>query len=286
MAWIRAGNALLDKEQIEQGEVLFLKGEKLKTKEAEYLYEQIKKEASGKRIPQVNSYYYKYYYWLRELEGLDPKHPWIWYTRGNVLKALQEAAKRGWSLGRLDEIPRLRSVLSSLNPVDELEKFMARFYLSLLDLEQKKMAEAVRQLDELLKEKPNFFPGLLVAERLLNDNALPEEKRGRWANVKAKLNLFNMEEVPIGAWNSIGQPNPQGATNFQAIYRNSRPAIRIALHMPREAYGWKIFLDDIFVAARINATRPLNLNLPITLEPGEHQLSIKVINNPSKEKDR
>lgn len=271
LAWISAGETLIESNQIELGEAIYLKGEQLKIKETDYLYEQIKKRGAGKPDRQVDR-------WLQELNLLDPDHPGLCYARRDILKALQQTLKRGWAFSRLDEIPRLRSGLSTLNPANDRERFMVQFYLSLLDLAQNNVSDAARRLDGVLKEKPNFFPALLAREPLLKQEAFTEEKGARWTNINAKLSLFSMAEIPGDVWISMGQPGKPGLKTYRATFRNSQPASIITLRTPIEAYGWKIFLEDNFIAARISGPRSISLSFPKPLEPGEHQLTIKNFN--------
>jgi O-antigen ligase len=270
LAWIRAGETLLERGQTIQGEALYLIGEDLKAAGTEALSGRLKKALQDKERPQMEK--------LRnELVKLDPTHPLGYYSRGDILKACSEALKRGWPLSRLDDIDRLRLVLAQSNPANEDERFRVRYYLALLDLQVKNYKESARRLDLLLNEKPNFYPALLTRLQILNkENQTPEEKILQ-EKIQKRIALFSMEEIPAGAWVATGSKDEDKKKSYRVALRNEKPLSGLKLSTPTEVGKWMIIVDDRFVGFRETAGKTLTLSLPTPLFPGEHQVIFRPI---------
>jgi O-antigen ligase/tetratricopeptide (TPR) repeat protein len=268
LAWISAGETLLDRNQLTLGETIYLKGEQLKIKETEVLIIRIKNQLHGKRGLQLENL-------KRELIDLDPDHPLIWYVRGDILRACEQAHKRGWPLGRLDEITRLRSILKSLKPGNDSDRMMPRFYLALLDLEEKSYKEAAGRLDMVLEEKPNFYSALLAWEQTADQLSKTEDGKIFLQKIQKKITLFSMEEIPSGAWVATGRPEENEQKSYRAVLRNQRPLSELKIAAPVEAERWTVVVDGRFVAAREIQERVQTINLQDPIVPGEHQVIIK-----------
>jgi O-antigen ligase len=277
LAWIRAGETLLERGQTIQGEALYLKGEALKAAETEAFSGRLKKALQDKERLQIEK--------LRtELVKLDPDNPWVYYSRGDILKACSEALKRGWPLSRLDDITRLRSILAQLNPANEDDRFRGRYYLALLDLEGKNYKEAARRIDLLLDEKPNFYPALLARLQILNKKNQTTEEKILQEKIQKRIALFSMEEIPAGAWAATGSKDEDKQKSFRAVLRNEKPLTELKLSTPAEANRLLIFVGDRFVGVREPAEKTLKISLPAPLFPGEHQVAMRYIQDfPIKE---
>jgi tetratricopeptide (TPR) repeat protein len=267
-AWISAGETLLNRNQLTLGETIYLKGEQLKVKETEALIVRIKNQLHEKRRTQLENL-------IRELIDLDPDHPLIGYVRGDILRACEQAHKRGWPLGRLDEITRLHSILKSLKPGNDPDRLMPRFYLALLDLEGKNYKEAARGLDMVLEEKPNFYPALLAWEQTADQLSKPEDGKILLEKIQKKISLFSMDEIPAGAWVAADRHEENEPKRYRAVLRNEKPLSELKITAPIEAERWMVFVDARFVAARETQGKAQTINLPDPIVPGEHQVIIK-----------
>jgi O-antigen ligase len=267
-AWISTGETLLKKNQVALGETFYLKGELLKIKETDALSARIRNQPREGRDPQREDL-------VSELLLLDPDHPWIWYVRGDTVKALEQASKRGWPFHRLDEVGRLRSGLTNRNPANDADRLLIGFYLALLDLEQQNFKEAAKRLDLVLKQGPNFYPALLAREQTLNQEKKTEEDKILLEKIQKKIRLFSMDEITSGAWVPTGASQEAEERSYRAVLRNDRPLSELNLTTPIEAEGWMVFVDTRFVAAREIRGNALKIALPSTLVPGEHHVILK-----------
>jgi O-antigen ligase len=267
-AWISAGENLLENNQVDLGETLYLKGELLKIKETEALGLRIKNQLHEGRASQLENL-------IGELMILDPGHPCIWYGRGEIIKALEQASKRGWPFRRLDEVSRLRSGLMNLNPGSDMDSLKIGFYLALFDFEQNNFKEAARRLDQVLKKEPSLYPALLAREQILNQQTKTEEEKNLLEQIRKRIRLFSMEEITSGGWVAVGKPEETEPRTYRAVLRNHKPLPVLKITTPIEAEGWMVLVDAQFVAARVVRGNPLNIVFPNPLRPGEHQVIIK-----------
>jgi O-antigen ligase len=269
-AWISAGQILLQRNQWILGEMVYLKGELLKIKETDALSFRIKKGLQEGRAAQIE-------YLIEELRLIDPDHPWVWYIRGYLLKALESASQRGWSFQDLDEISRLRASLNRFTPRSETDQFLTSFYLARLELEQKRFKEAARELDLVLKKQPNYYPALLARGQMLTRETKNEEEKILLGKIQKKTALFSMEEISAGAWVENGSSDEAEVKTYRAVLRNDRPLKEINLTTPATAEGWMLFIENRFTAARKIQGSTFKIDLPAALFPGEHQIFLKPV---------
>jgi putative inorganic carbon (hco3(-)) transporter len=268
LAWIKTGEYLLMNKQLELGEACYLTGERMRVIETDGLIAQIKNLLYARKKPQAE-------YLIEELKALDPENPWLFYARGDVLKALYHSLQRGWSLSRLDDVDQIRRRLISLIPAYEHDKRDTIFYLSLLDLEQNNWSQAAQKLDQVLKESPYFFPALLARERLLEKKLLNEDNPHLEDRIRERIGLFSMEEIKPGGWEA--GKTEGGRKTFRASYRTQRPTSEIRMVLPVDNGTYAVFIDERFVGAREPVKGLIKILLSEPLNFGEHQTRVEEI---------
>jgi O-antigen ligase len=268
--WIYAGESLMENDQIEIGESLYQKGDQMKRLEAEKICEELRRY-----FPKNTQ---KIEFLKRKLVALDPENPWIFYVRGDTLKAMEQALLRDGSLQPLGDSNQLQRALMAFYPTNEGQKYKIQFYLALLDIEQNEIKEAARRLDLILEDRPYDFSALLTREQLIV-KGIPNEKEKTFLNkIQSQIRLFTMHEIPSGAWVEMKETsNPQNRKCYLAKLRNSVPLTELSIWFPSDRYNFMIFLDDHFIGARRGTNKLFKFYPKTPLNPGEHQVYLKQI---------
>jgi len=260
-AWIMAGQTLLDKGLPGLGETIYSNGEKLKNREAAKLIEKINKLNGKNKERQIRNL-------SEELNLLDPDNPWGWYFRGEILKCLNSALKRGIRLKSIEDLDSLEKHLFELKERNPGNLLTVNFYLALINIEQEKYVEAKTLLEQVLAINPNFFPALVAQEQILKITGTSESDQ-----IKEKIDLFSMEEIQTGAWID-GKPGQNDQKIYRAIFRNRRAIQELALQLPASDWSWAIFIENRFVGSKFVPKKSLKISLPDVLFPGEYQIQL------------
>jgi putative inorganic carbon (hco3(-)) transporter len=262
-AWIIAGQSLLEKELFEFGEKIYCYGEKLKDKEVDELIKKIRTLIIKNDCNAL----------LEELKSLDPENPWRWYFRGEILKALHNAWKRGIPFTQIYDLHLIEKYLIKLKETDPRNLLTINFCLALIKFEQKDYSEARKLLEQVLRINPNFFPALLYQEQLLKITDTSEREKAYLDLIEKKLNLFAMEEIPVGAWLSEKQEESDQKT-YQATFRSRKAIQELKLGLPSSGCWWALFIENRFIAVKFVIKDSFKFGLPNTLHPGEHRIQL------------
>ena len=263
-AWILAGQNLLDQGLPETATFICLKGEEFRKKEINKKEDKIKKLIVSGKGQEANKI-------LEELKTLDIDNPFVFYYRGDLLNALQQAWRRGLPLGQLDDLNKIREILGRLQIQEQNNLPNIYFFLGLIELEQKNLASAKNKFQQALDLNSNLFPALLGMEQVLERMDQGEETQKRLNQVKEKIRFYNMKEIPSGAW-ILKKTNENGQKIFQAIFRTSRAVKEIPIVLPEAGKWWAAFIGNRFITTEYAGKN--TMCIAVALVAGEHQVKL------------
>ncbi|MEW6186677.1 MAG: O-antigen ligase family protein [Thermodesulfobacteriota bacterium] len=264
LAWIRAGQYLLDQGLIELGEPIFLKGEEIKGEETKKLEEKIRKKRGVNEEKEI-----------QELLEKDPENPIGLYYKGDLLRSLMSAWKRGLPLANIDQLETLESGLNEKDSDSMKTKVQIVFLTGVIKVEKGDKDNARILFQKSLSTNPNFFPALIELERLLEKMPRTEVEEITLNSIQGKIALFDMNEIPPGAWVK-GKPDEFGQPTYHALLRHKKKLESITYSLPETGKRWSFFVDGRFWAAAEDPGGIISTPREVSWPAGEHEVQLRM----------